>query len=328
MNPEITKELLYEHFQGNVSARQRQLIDEWARRPENEELFYKYLMEWEIARPQYTVDVRHGIERFRENIMNSEEGYSNRVTPGRNSKKLVFLAAACVALVAFTFGWVFRQEIMYRELATQPGEMKSWVLDDGSKVSLNTNSALTVPRWGFGTDSREVYLKGEAEFVVTHRENGQRFVVKTADAVDVVVLGTEFTVYSRSDKTQILLAKGKVSVQHQNGQKKQEMLMAPGDRVTFDNGNIRQNHFDKPAEYATWKESRFVFNKTSLTEIARLLQSNYNLEVEIVQPELAELTVSGSFKALDHLELINSISQILDIQCKVKGKRVTFSQAE
>lgn len=325
MNPEITKELLYEHFRGNVSARQRKMIDEWAQKPENEELFYKYLVEWELSVPQYTVDVQQGIARFRENIVHSDEVKVVELHPGRNRSRFAMLAAACVILLAVACGWIFKKQILYKELATQPGEMRSWVLEDGSKVNLNTNSVLTVPRWGFGTDNREVFLKGEAEFVVTHQQNGQRFIVRTADAVDVVVLGTEFTVYSRPDKTQILLSKGKVQVMHQDGGDKREMLMAPGDRVTFDNGQIRQNHFDKPAEYAIWKDSRFVFNKTSLTEIARLLETNYNLTVEITQPELADLTVSGSFKALDHLELINSISQILDIKCKVDGKRVTFS---
>lgn len=328
MNPEITKEILFEHFRGNLSARQRQQIDEWARKLENEELFYKYLAEWELARPQYTVDVQHGIERFRENIQNAESEDVAVTDTIISRKKFVMLAAASVILMAIACGWIFQKEILYRQLSTRPGEVKSWTLADGSKVSLNTNSKLTVPRWGFGTGSREVYLKGEAEFVVTHQQNGQRFIVKTVNAVDVVVLGTEFTVYSRSDKTQVLLSKGKVRVQHQSNGNKQEMLMAPGDRVTFDQGNIRQNRFDKPAEYARWKESRFVFNKTSLTEIARLLETNYSLTVEITQPELAGLTVSGSFKALDYQELINSISQILDIQCKMKGKHVTFSSNE
>jgi transmembrane sensor len=324
MNPKITKALLFDHYRGLASASQRRMIDEWAKLPENEEIFYRYLMEWEITHPQYTVNTGKGIERFREMVYDTSG--TSPVYPLNHNRRRYFYAAACSAVFIISCGWIFQRQIIYQNLSTHPGEVKSWTLEDGSKVNLNSNSELTVPRWGFGSGGREVYLKGEAEFIVKHQTNGEKFVVKTADSVEVVVLGTEFTVYSRQDKTQILLSKGQVRVERQIGLGKREMLMAPGDRVTFDKGKVRQNRFDKPLEYAVWKESRFVFNKTSLAEIARLLQNTYDLKVEIAQPELALLTISGSFKALDHIELINSISQSLEIQYKVKGKRVIFSQ--
>lgn len=330
MNPSITKELLFDHFHGNVSARQRLLIDEWARQPENEEFFYKCLMEWEISRPQYQVDVQHAIGKFRGRHQHAPDESAkdlNDVKIWSHKSRRIWYAAACVVLLLSSFGWIFQREILYQNLATRAGEVRSWTLADGSKVSLNANSELTVPRWGFGTHNREVFLKGEAEFEVTHKADGQRFVVKTSDGLDVVVLGTEFTVYSRTDKTQVLLNKGKVRIQHQNGAKREELVMAPGEMVTVKRqGFMEKNRFEEPEQFAAWKESRFVFNKTTLTEIARLLETNYNLKVEISQPEIAGLTVSGSFKALDHHELINSISQILDIRYQVRGKRVIFSQ--
>ena len=324
MNPEITKQLLYEHFRGNVSTRQRKLIDEWVQKPENEELYYKYLMEWELISPQYLPDVNQGIERFRSNIYGLNTQDQNPEQIGYNWSRYFPVVAASLLFVAISCGWLFKEQILYKQLSTGPNQIRYWVLPDGSRVNMNANSSLIFPRWGFTARHRIVHLTGEAEFAVSKQKNGQQFIVKTLDPVDVVVLGTEFTVYSRADKTQILLSKGKVQVQHQDGEKRKQTVMKPGERITFDHGQIRQNHFDKTAEYATWKQSRFSFNQTPLTEIARILKSNYGLTVEISSPELGELTISGSVKAMDHLELIQSVCQILDIQYKIKSGQVIF----
>ncbi|WP_138476850.1 FecR family protein [Dyadobacter bucti] len=330
MNTNITRELLFDHFNGSVSARQRRLIDEWVKKPENAELFYKYLMEWELSRPQYHVDLQKGIEAFRERDKKAQTGNPETVLVTRafvNNKRQLWLAAAWVVAVLGFLGWFFQNQLLYKNLSTGPGEIQTWTLEDGSSVSLNANSELTVPRWGFGSNAaREVYLTGEAEFSVTHKTNGESFIVKTRDHVDVIVLGTQFTVYSRPDKTEISLNKGKVQVQHQTGLKREDLIMAPGDMVTLSKkGHVEHNRLKEPAQYAAWKESRFVFDETSLTDIARLLENNYSLSVEIASPEIAALTISGSFKAQDQYELINSICRILDIRYKIKGKKVIFS---
>lgn len=65
MNFIVTKELLFNCFDGRATALQKQLIDDWARQPENEEFFYKCLVEWELAHPQYPVDVLGAIDKYR-----------------------------------------------------------------------------------------------------------------------------------------------------------------------------------------------------------------------------------------------------------------------
>jgi transmembrane sensor len=324
MKPEITKDLLFANFGGQLNAQQRRLIDEWALQPQNEELYYKYLMEWEATQLYHPADLAAGIERFRERI---EESTPVENAPGFWQRFRAPLAAACLLMLLSGAGYIFRDNIRYKQLSTGAGEVRSWTLEDGSRVSLNANSKLTVPRFGFGKDTRDVVLIGEAEFAVTHQADNQRFVVKATNGVDIVVLGTEFAVYSRTDKTQILLNKGKVRVVRKSGNIHNATLMAPGDKVVVDHGRVETKRFDAVSEYATWKESRFVFSQTSLTEVARLLENNYNLKVSIAAPELSELTVSGSFKAENHEELIQSISQILGIQYVIKGKQVKFIAA-
>lgn len=315
-NQDITKEVLFAHFEGSVSARQRQLIDEWACQPENEERFYQYLMEWELAQAHQAVDTERGVASFREKIAAAPEEVA--ALPSRRYR--VHYAAACVVLLLAASGVFFREQVLYTHLNTGPGERRSWTLPDGSRVSLNANSELRLPRWGFGPDSREVALKGEAAFVVTHQPDDQRFIVKAGEGVNVTVLGTEFSVYSRPGKTQVMLSKGKVSLQRHE----EVLMMKPGDRIIVDHGTLSRNRFEYEGEYSPWQESRFVFNRTSLAEIGQLLTTNYDLTVDFSQPELESLTVSGSFRAADAQDLVRSVSQILGIGYILKGKRVVF----
>lgn len=314
-NQDISKEVLYAHFEGQVSARQRQLIDEWARKPENEEQFYYHLMEWEMAQVHQKVDVERGIALLRGQMQ--ETAATTEITTPPSRYWLPYVAACAAFLL---LGVIFHDQIRYTRLATGPGEVRSWTLSDGSQVRLNASSELSLPRWGFGKSSRQVSLKGEAAFVVTHQPDDQRFIVRTGDDVNVTVLGTEFSVYSRPGKTQVLLSKGKVSLRR----REEVLVMKPGDRVVVDHGTLRKNRFNERREYSTWQESRFVFDRTSLAEIGQILATNYDLTVDFSQPELELLTVSGSFKATDAQDFVRSVSQILGIGYSLKGNRVTF----
>ena len=74
-------------------------------------------------------------------------------------------------------------------------------LPDGSVVHLNAGSELKVPVY-FGTESREVWLRGEGFFEVVHREN-LIFTVHT-DKADISVLGTEFDVRAYTDEKEVV----------------------------------------------------------------------------------------------------------------------------
>ncbi|SEJ75701.1 FecR family protein [Dyadobacter sp. SG02] len=318
-NQEISKELLFSHFEGSASVRQRQLIDEWARKPENEEQFYWYLTEWEMAQPGLAVDVEQGMRRYRSRVELTNVVTEEEIgVPARHYWPRYI--AACAVLLLISIGVLYRNDILYANLTTGPGQVRSWTLSDGSRVKLNASSELRLPRWGFGQTSREVSLKGEATFSITHQANNQRFIVKAGDGVNVTVLGTEFSVYSRPGKTEVILSKGKVTLQR----REQKLVMKPGDSVIVENGTLSHNRFVGATHNTIQWESRFDFDRTSLSEVAHILEINYGLTVDFSSPELKSLTVSGSFQASNAQELIRSVSQILGIGYSFKASRVVF----
>ena len=205
-----------------------------------------------------------------------------------------WLAAASVVLVIVLAGLLFRNQIIYQTYTTAFGETRSLTLDDGTSVRLNANSSLRVPRWGFGRTSREVLLMGEADFSVTHTPDDQKFVVKTVKDFEVVVLGTEFTVFARNRGARVLLNKGKVQLHYQENKIARQVTMKPGDLVTLDPENhIALKMRKQPQLPPIGNEKRFVFEETTLEEVAYMLEENYGLQVEIKRPGTGRARTDG-----------------------------------
>lgn len=324
----ISKELLFHYFAGSATAFQKTLIEEWAKEPKNRELFFECLAMWESQNPQYLADVSQALVRHQHKRATKAAENEKTITmlvselPNRWHWLRWMIAASVLVMITIS-GWIFKDNLMYETHQTTYGETRSLQLSDGSTVTLNTNSSLSVPRFGFGNRTREVLLKGEAEFKVKHKANHQKFIVKTDNLLDIVVLGTEFTVYARKRGAKVVLNQGKIQLRYQEGKTNKQIMMKPGDFLTFDGQNhLKKEVTQKPEKLAAWKDHRFVFEETTLQEVAYLLEENYGLQVNIEGKELSERVIMGSFRAENVDELLQSISELLDINVVRQGNQV------
>lgn len=328
MKTQVTKETLYNYFSGRATVFQKQMIEDWAKDHQNRELFYEYLAIWEREHPQYVVDTDAALERHR---LRMEPQNENRVeteefimVARRISSR--FMMAASIAFLVLLGGWVFRENLLYKTHTTAYGQTRTLKLEDGSRVVLNANSSLKVPRFGFGHRTREVYLTGEANFSVTHTVNHQKFVVKTGQEFDVVVLGTEFVVNTRPAAAKVVLNKGKVQLRYQEGNAQKQLTMKPGDLVTMEaGGKARLRQIAKPQNYAAWQEHRFVFEETTLKEVAQLFEDNFGIPVEIPETELAQWTLSGSFTANNAEELLETLTEAANLSYRKEGNKIIIT---
>lgn len=188
MESPVSKYALFEYLAGRANPLERKLTEEWLKNQENRELFYTWLMEWETRSPQFMPDQDRAIKQLLHRLetdiqlevekMDEVDETSVKINPRPLGK--IWLIAASVILVA-SCGWWFRDSIVYKTYQTAYGQTTDVFLSDGSRVTLNSNSSLATPRFGFSSDIREVFLKGEAEFSVKHTADHKRFVVKTSD---------------------------------------------------------------------------------------------------------------------------------------------------
>ena len=328
MESEINKDFIFGHFARKTSPLQRELIAHWLRERANEERYYEWLEEWETKHPQYLAPTEAAYQRYsafldRSSVAETVTESSSVLSGRRNWPRRQWIMAASILLFLGGCTFLVRNQLIYKTYKTEFGETRSLQLLDGSAVILNANSSLRVPRWGFGGQTRSVLLTGEANFSVMHTPNHQRFVVKTQNNVEVVVLGTEFTVFARKRGARVTLNKGRIQLQYQEGTTPRRLLMKPGQLVTLDHTNhLALNVMKRPERRPAWSEKRFVFDETSLQEVAYRLEESYGLQVEINDPELAQRVLVGSLRADNVDQLLQSIAELLDITVIRRGNRV------
>lgn len=332
MIPSVTKNLLFDHFAGRTTPLQKRLIEVWLREEANQETFYQWLAEWEHQSALYLPEADEGLQRYlrhMENTPSTELG----PTPPANEPEAPdrsfwtrWLMAACILVMLGLTGWFYRKPLLYQSYETAFGETRAFELSDGSRVTLNANSSLQVPRIGFGNYNRQVFLQGEAYFSVTHTIDNLRFVVKTANRFDVVVLGTEFSVYARSQGAKVLLDNGKVQVRYEAQKGSGEVLLKPGDLLTLDRQRPPRVQAVNPKNYAAWRDHRFIFENTKVRELIGMLADIYGLRVEIKSERLANRTLDGSFQAKNADELLGVIAELLQIKTHRQGNTVSFQE--
>jgi transmembrane sensor len=335
MNQAINKDLIFNYFSGRATAFEKEVIDEWTRGTQGKEQLFIWLLEWEGQNLQYQADVDKGISRHQHlmtelaDTISSKEDDAvvlNEATSG-SGKRMFWLVAAAVALTVMSGGWFFQNNIRYQTYATSFGQTQRLELEDGSKVILNSNSTLKVPRFSFGKTTRDVYISGEANFTVTHTKDHKRFIVHTDKNLDIEVLGTEFNVYARMRGSRVVLNKGKVTLHYLDGLSMKQITMKPGDLVTMDAlGRATIEKTESPQNYSAWKAHRFIFENESLRGICNLFEDNFGIKVHIPDSSLATQTISGSFTALNAEELLEILTDDSGLSYKKSedGKVITL----
>jgi transmembrane sensor len=193
-----------------------------------------------------------------------------------------------IVVVAAGVLWLNRSSVVTYE--TGKGQQSSIVLSDSSEVTLNHTSILVVESRPFG-GSRHVSLKGEAFFHV--RQNGSPFVV-TTDLGTVHVLGTQFDVRVRGEQLMVGVVTGCVKVTAQRGGRDSSVVLGRGQIVTC----VKEQYPGTPgeipfADYPGWTQGRFLFYKTSVSAACQEIESQFDVQIHLMNPHAGEETITG-----------------------------------
>ncbi|MCF0060747.1 FecR domain-containing protein [Dyadobacter chenwenxiniae] len=316
MNELITKQLLFNFFEGQTTFMQRKLIEQWLEDSANEETYYRCLDEWERGRPQVLVDPEKAQQEYDRFLAGgalpekrSEEMFlGNKRLPVFHRSWIALLTAASLI---FGLASLFRDDLMYKTFESPTGHFTSFFLCDSTEVTLNSNSVLKVPRFGFGKEVRQVWLEGEAEFKVTHQKDNLRFQVLMGYGYRIEVLGTEFNAFSRARGKRVFLEKGKVKL---NLPKGQEVYLSPGNYFTADaKGSFQVITPDEPLAITAWKEQTFYFEDVTLTEVVEQINERFAAHIKIADRELAARKIGGIYQAKDPDALLQILSAMFEM---------------
>lgn len=237
---------------------------------------------------------------------------------------------AAIFLITMSIWFVFKQEDK-SIIATTYGQLKKFSLKDKTEIILNANSAITYEKQWKNGEPREVWLKGEALFKVTHLNvNGnsikqeERFIVHT-NLVNVEVLGTVFNIRERRGKTEIVLGQGKIKVSF-NKSAEPNIIMQPGQIITItaEKKKALVNTI-KSEEYTAWTKNKLILTNASFREIVEYMEDNFGKKIILKDQLLANRKVEGTFK-IDNLDdALLVLSKALNVDIEEKNDTLIFT---
>ncbi|WP_020532352.1 FecR family protein [Flexithrix dorotheae] len=212
-------------------------------------------------------------------------------------------------------------EIIVKE--NEKGKKTQFTLPDGTKIWLNASSKLEFPKV-FTGNSREVYLEGQAYFVVA-KDTSKPFKVITNN-LSTTALGTEFNIsaFSDEDEIEIDLTEGKVLIQNTDEQQaNKENILIPGKALHFNKltKEITESKFDLKAATA-WKDGIIYFSHASLYSVVDKLERWYGVNIQISGKLEKDWDYTGEFDNENLMNVLESISTVERFEFTLNKKEV------
>lgn len=241
-----------------------------------------------------------------------------RVTRRHVLRTGVTLAAASVAGIAV----YLRSGTTY---ATAIGEQRDVSLEDGTRVRLDTDSEIRV---SMNEELRRVQLRrGRAHFDVA-ADSTRPFQVLALDQVVTASRG-ELDV-SRDGVLVSVLPQGEpVQVANENagaGISTPRMIM-PGQLVVFAEDRLVREEHPELKRAIAWRFGRLALFQEPLAEAVAQMNRYTRRPIVILDPEIAQMRVSGNYSVGDAQAFATSISVLLPVEVGLERDRITLRAA-
>jgi transmembrane sensor len=217
-------------------------------------------------------------------------------------------AAAAIAVIALGLSamWSTRDGERFglsKTYRTAHGEQSVARLPDGSVLTLNTDSQVTVR---FSGRERVIDVeRGQALFQVAH-EAQRRFRV-LAGSAEVVAVGTQFDVYRKPATAIVTVVAGSVAIyagpptfeEPGSGLPERAVRVAAGYQVEIAGQNIGEPHAVDTWAAVAWVRRQIAFESVPLGEVAAEFNRYGHIALEIDDEALRAMPISGVFNAYD-----------------------------
>jgi transmembrane sensor len=226
------------------------------------------------------------------------------------------LRFAAFAVLAIGLWWLAGVSWTGPTYVTEAGERQTLSLPDGSEVTLNENSRLTILNDWTKSTSREVTLKGEAFFVV-YPNAAQPFYVRTQLA-SVQVLGTDFNVRAYPDEAQVEVEvrRGEVALWRVDSQ---DSLLLKALDIGICVGNAKQLYRARThsSGAATWHYGDLYFRGAPMREVVEVLRRYQGLTLDLSQSNIEDCTFTMSPAASgDTAKVLDAIRNVFQAEVR------------
>ncbi|MEP7245809.1 MAG: FecR domain-containing protein [Gammaproteobacteria bacterium] len=254
---------------------------------------------------------------------------------GNARKARVFTIAA--ALLAASVGiWIYGWGPLTGErYATPIGGISSVPLKDGSNVTLNTASRISVR---LSKEERRINLAAGEAFFDVAKDPSRPFIVH-AGKMRIVAIGTKFSVRRDGDAVRVVVTEGVVGLEGEEGiaallhtdrdsSATPERLRA-GDiaRMTGTSTVIQAGSEPEAEDLLSWRSGYVVFNETGLADAVAEFNRYNERTIVIRDPGIAAMRLTGKFRANNFPAFVRLLEESFPVHVQNLPDQIILSQA-
>ncbi|MDR1372564.1 MAG: FecR family protein, partial [Dysgonamonadaceae bacterium] len=195
--------LLQKYIENKCTEHELYILLDWLKLPVSYQGFDSISQSvWSRINQQMTLsDEEHAIalRKAADILLHQIKEKNNRQTGKVNfSRRKWIYRVAAVALIMLSVGIGYyltdkpkEEQIVYKKISTNQGEIKEYTLKDGTHVILNSESRLIIPS-DFNGEARNIEMIGEGFFEVAPNPD-KPFIIKNENT-RIKVLGTSFNI--------------------------------------------------------------------------------------------------------------------------------------
>ena len=204
------------------------------------------------------------------------------------------------------------------DVSTQLGEISSHTLNDGTELTLNTDSAINIDYNAIYRHVQlvagELSIKTSADNLASTNHPARPFLVTTHDG-HIRPIGTEFTVRRTGEHTLVAVQKGKVIITNKQG----ESLQLNADEAANFTAEAIEKVMVNNLNASAWTKGKLVVEQMRLTDFLTELQ-RYRRGVIRTEPAVRGLVVSGTFDINNPEHTLTVLEKILPIELSFVSK--------
>ena len=247
---------------------------------------------------------------------------SNKKNPKQEVRFLTQFSAAASILLLIFLSIYFSSTTAKVTHKTNYGEILNIKLQDGSDVTLNSNSTLSY----YKNESRKVWLSGEAFFQVDKKVATQAKFWVLTDDLSVEVYGTSFNVSTKKKKTDVFLEEGSIWLKLKNGADKK---MVPGNYVSYSSKKdqiLEDKNIFNPIVKTSWKDGSLLFENLSLEKAMEKIEESYGFSIVFKDDNSKNILITGAVPITNIDICITAIEKSVDVTIIKKGDSLVISE--
>lgn len=236
------------------------------------------------------------------------------ITPSSRHQNLIALRAAAVLLLCTALAFFLQPALLQNlqsDYHTATGEQQQIDLADGSKLLLNTDSAVTV---AIEDNVRRVQLlRGEAYFQVAHAPE-RPFWVDAGEA-RARVTGTAFSVGRNNDNVTITVAEGRVETSTTD-HPEQITPLTPGETARYQNQQLAAKQSTDVQRTLAWRQGQIVFVQATLSEVVDEINRYRPGRLIITNEQLKNRPITAVFSVNRLDDAVTALEQTFGIRAR------------